>query len=54
MKKTKVNSKKEDSWIEIAEKSLYDIWDNEKDKKHCSSYGSQPKLEKFKESGRVK
>lgn len=55
MKKTKYDLKKEElGWTKIAEKSLNNIWKNEKDEKSWSRFGSQPKLKKFKESERAK
>ena len=50
MKKIKDNSKREEAgWNELVEKSLHDVWDNEKDKKIWSRFASQPKLKKFTE-----
>ena len=55
MKKIKNNFRREESgWNELAEKSLHDVWDNEKDEKTWSRYGSQPKLKKFTEKEKVR
>ena len=49
MKRMKNNLKREElGWIKITEKSFQDIWNNEKDDKTWSRFGSQPKLKKFK------
>ena len=55
MKKIKDNSKREEvGWNELAEKSLHDVWDNEKDKKIWSRFASQPKLKKFTQKERAR
>ena len=54
MKKIKNNLRREKAgWNELAEKSLHDVWNNEKDEKTWNRYGSQPKLKRFTEKDKA-